>query len=187
MTNISGVPSAVVSALSSFLTFKPRRRIGVLVPNATIEETSVDEVVITQHPVQQGAAITDHAYVQPAVVTIRCGWTNSTLDAGFNPNYTTEIYDKLLKLKDERIPFDVVTGNRKFANMLIRSLTKTTDQRTENALMVTIVCQQLNLVNTQVTSISTPNDQQKTPQKTGNVQNFGVKQLAPGSNFKETG
>lgn len=184
--SLSGLPSLITSALGSFITIKPARKIGTLVPNATIEETSVDEVVITEHPVEQGAAITDHAYVKPATITIRCAWSNSAAAALFNPNYTTEIYTKLLKLKSDRIPFDVISGNRKFTNMLIRSITKTTDEQSENALMVSVVCQQVNLVQTQVINTS-PNDQQAQPQKTGSVQNQGTKQLAPGTNFNATG
>lgn len=43
----------------------------------TIEETHTDELEITDHPVQQGAAIADHAFKLPAEVVIKMGWSNS--------------------------------------------------------------------------------------------------------------
>lgn len=36
-----------------------------------------DSVVITSHPVQMGAEVSDHAYKLPAEVTLRYGWSNS--------------------------------------------------------------------------------------------------------------
>ena len=47
------------------------------IPQATIEERSHDELEITEHPVEQGAAIADHAYKRPAEVVIRAAWSNS--------------------------------------------------------------------------------------------------------------
>lgn len=47
------------------------------IPQATIEERSHDELEITEHPVEQGAAIADHAYKRPAEVVIRMAWSNS--------------------------------------------------------------------------------------------------------------
>ena len=42
-------------------TIVPRRSIGPFNATLTIEEVASDDLEITQHPVQQGAAITDHA------------------------------------------------------------------------------------------------------------------------------
>lgn len=49
----------------------------IQVPQATIEETHHDELEMTDHPVEQGASITDHAYKRPAEVVIRAAWSNS--------------------------------------------------------------------------------------------------------------
>lgn len=44
---------------------------------AYIEERHTSELEITEHPVEQGAAIADHAFVKPVVVSIVYGWSNS--------------------------------------------------------------------------------------------------------------
>lgn len=49
----------------------------ILQPQITIEELHHDEIVITDHPVEKGARISDHFYKQPAEVVIRCAWSNS--------------------------------------------------------------------------------------------------------------
>lgn len=171
--------------------FKPRRRLGSIRAQVTIEEQHTDELVITQHPVEQGASISDHAYKQPAMVTVRCGWSNSGLqslgsivtsaysaiaDGGeLKLNYIKGVYEKLLKLQESRIPFDIMTGKRSYKNMLFSSLSNTTDQTTENTLMITAVCQQVILVQTRVVTVP-PREVQKNPASNAPVEDKGTKQ-----------
>lgn len=53
-----------------------------LIAQTTIEESHRDELHITEHPIEQGAAISDHAYKRPSEVIIKCGWSNSPSAAG---------------------------------------------------------------------------------------------------------
>lgn len=53
-----------------------------LVAQAYVEEVHNDELEITEHPIEQGAAISDHAYKRPSEVILRCGWSNSPSSAG---------------------------------------------------------------------------------------------------------
>lgn len=48
-----------------------------LIPQVTIEETGVDTIRTTDHPVERGATITDHTIIEPVQLTIRCAWSNS--------------------------------------------------------------------------------------------------------------
>lgn len=48
-----------------------------IIAQATIEETHQDELDITDHPVEQGSTISDHAFKRPERVIIRCAWSNS--------------------------------------------------------------------------------------------------------------
>lgn len=54
------------------------RSIGSIVANITVRERHVDELQITDHPIEQGANISDHAFKRPEEVTIECSWTNSS-------------------------------------------------------------------------------------------------------------
>src|SRR4051812_9475260 len=62
---------------------KPKRAIGPFVAHVTIRERHVDELDIVDHPVEQGAQISDHAFKRPPEVTIECAWSNSPRAAGF--------------------------------------------------------------------------------------------------------
>lgn len=51
--------------------------VGPLVARATLREVHRDTLEITDHPIEQGAAISDHAFKRPAEVVIECGWSNT--------------------------------------------------------------------------------------------------------------
>jgi hypothetical protein len=53
-----------------------------IIAQATVEEQHHDELEITDHPVEQGAMITDHAYKRPAEVKLKLGWSNSPSSRG---------------------------------------------------------------------------------------------------------
>lgn len=169
--------------------FRTPRFIGPMVPDVTIEETHTDTLVITDHPVEQGSVISDHAFKQPAKLTIRAGWSNSSPQAGgvfglLNPlgggwsGYTQEIYQQLLALQALREPLDIVTGKRIYRNMLLQSLVLVTNEKTENALMVTIECREVIIVETLATTVAAKSNQAQ-PQNTAAIENTGSKQPLP--------
>jgi hypothetical protein len=178
---------------AGLITIDPKRSIVPITAMVTLEEVSTDTLQVTEHPVEQGANINDHAFVQPSEVVIRCGWSNSSLSgllsgigqsvsalfggSAFGSDYVSSVYNQLLALQQSRIPFDVSTGKRTYQNMLMRSLALTTDPTSENALMCTVVCRQVIIVQTQATTLP-PRDSQATPQATGEVANMGTKQVA---------
>lgn len=151
---------------------QPRRSIGGLYPDVVVEESHEDSLEITEHPVEQGADISDHAFKKAEVVTIRGGVTNAK-DAEGSP--AQEFYDKLLELQKKREPFDIVTGKRLHKNMLLESLTVLTDSNTENCLMFTAQCREVILVKTQTTSVP-PRKNHANPGKTGGTADKGQKQ-----------
>lgn len=156
----------------------------------TVEEIHRDDLEITEHPVEQGATISDHAYKRPAEVIIRCMWSNSpsasrgligsaigvaatlggpivgnvlaagqtisavqSLLTGNAADQCRQIYAQLLKLQEACEPFDVYTGKRVYNNMLFKSLVQETTEKTENALSIVAVCQQVIIVNVHTVSL----------------------------------
>lgn len=158
------------------------RNIAGFVADITVEEDAVDRLTITQHPVEQGAAITDHAFKQPASVTIRTGWSNSSPQAAGNINYVQQIYAAFLELQASRQPFDVQTGKRAYTNMLIEELSQRTDEKFENAMMLIVRCKEILLTSTQ--TVVVPNAaNMKMPQVNSPTQNTGAKTLQPAPNY----
>ena len=161
--------------VGQFINIRPQRSIGGIVAQATIEERHHDELTITDHPVEMGANISDHAFLRPAEVTIHCGWSNSGGQPAAGDDYVRAIYQRLRELQGLREPFDLVTGKRSYKNMLLASLTITTDPRTENALMVTATCRQVITVQTQAATLP-PMASQGKPEKTSMLMKQGFKQ-----------
>lgn len=160
------------------------RNIGPLVADVTVEESHHDEAIITEHPVEQSANITDHAYKRPVTVMIRAGWSNSSPRALLNPNYVKAIYQELLDLQESFGPFDITTGKRDYQNMLIRRLHVVTDERSEFALNAAIECQEVILTSTQLVTVP-PAGQQRSPQLTNPPVNAGAQSLGPPGNFRQ--
>jgi len=148
-------------------TFLPERVIGPFKATVTIEEVANDELEITSHPVQQGANITDHAYMKAAQLTVRCMYNDE-------PSKLVEVYDSLRKLQSDRIPMKVVTGKRTYRNMLIKTLGAITDSATENVLQITFNLQELFLTALEVVSVP-PRARQAQADKTGATENAGKK------------
>lgn len=172
--------AAALNLLSPIFIFQ--RNIGGFVADATIEEQHHDELAVTEHPVQQGASITDHSYKKNATVTIRAAWSDSSLQALGDPNFGKAMYDNFLELQASREPFDVMTGKRSYTNMLMTRLSEETTERTENVLVLSIECREVILVQTE--TVAVPNAaSMKSPASTEAVQNMGTKNLTGAGNF----
>ncbi|KIZ46297.1 bacteriophage protein [Raoultella ornithinolytica] len=159
------------------------RRIGLIVPSVVISEKHNDTLEITEHPVEVGAAISDHAYRRPSEVVMQVGFagggslldfldtTSFGLSVGLSQK---ETYQELLDLQNSRVPFDVVTGKRIYSNMLIRALEVTTDRTSENVLSAVLTLREVIITSTTTTQVAVKEDM-KLGANTSAVQNSGVK------------
>lgn len=151
------------------------RSIGGIVPDVTIEETGRDTAFVTMHPVEVGAPISDHAFVMPAEVEMRCGWSDSS--GGFQ-GYSDAIYEALQALQRRREPFVVVTGKRVYQHMLIIGLEVTTEAHSEYALFVRVLLREVIITYTQLIKIGgAPASAHAQPARTSGVTNSGQRQL----------
>lgn len=85
--SILGVATAGGQIALQFLAVKPKRGIddgsgSLFIPDATIEEVHSDDLEITDHPVEQGTVISDHAFKRPAEVIITAAWSDSPNNSG---------------------------------------------------------------------------------------------------------
>ncbi len=152
--------------------------IGGLAPDVTLDEQLMDSVSVTDHPVEIGAPISDHAFTNPSEVMLRIGFTESK---GFLAQFLgresatpSEAYQRLQDMMREREPIDVVTSRRAYTEMLITALSVVTDDRTFNILSVNVKLRQVLRVATSVTELKP--EAQALPEKTGEVSNKGTRQ-----------
>lgn len=166
--------------------------LGAIIPNliiprglladVTVEEKHSDELVVTENPVEQGAAVTDHAFKQPARLNLRLGYSNSSAAADGDPLYVQAVYALLLALQAARAPFGLITGKRIYTTLLITALETTTDEKWENAMMIEVGLKEIIQVQTQTVSVP-PTQNMQAPGVTGATQNLGNQSLTPGTNF----
>jgi Dit-like phage tail protein len=171
-----------MSVLSFVAAFNGSRSIGAVVSDVTIEETHRDDIVVTEHPVENTAPISDHAYQKPQEVTIRGGWSPSSLAAGGDPHHAVNMYRALWLVQNSLQPVTIVTGKRIYQNMMVISLSVTTNDKQENSVMFTAVCRTVILVQTQATGV-TPAAVQANPSVTSQKINTGTQAVKPAPNF----
>lgn len=150
------------------------RSIGGIIPNVAIEEIGTDSLHISDHPVEVGAAVSDHAFKFPAERMMKVGWSDSV---GGYVGYSRQVYAQLLELQTAREPFDLFTGKRFYQNMLIAQIIEATNEETENGLLCSVVLRGINLTYTQVSEASAAN--MASPQQTASPINRGVQSLTP--------
>lgn len=174
----------------STLFHQQSRKIGLIIPSVVVSEKHSDTLEITEHPVEIGAAVADHAYKRPSEVVMEVGFAGggSLLDfvdtssiglsLGLSPQ---ETYQELLDLQSSRIPFDVVTGKRLYSNMLIRALEVTTEKATENVLSAVLTLREVLITQTQQITVANKSDM-KDGASTSAVSNSGAKTTKPPNN-----
>jgi hypothetical protein len=152
---------------------KPKRMIGSIAVQVTVNEQAVDTLTITKQPVQQGASITDHAYLEPTSFSHTIYFAAAGIEGLISGNSLGQVYQSLLTLQANAVPFDIVTPKRIYHNMLLASLTQTTDKLTENCLAIHATYQQVILVPVLATSVQRSN--LKNPGANGATQSGGAK------------
>jgi hypothetical protein len=152
---------------------QPKRMIGTIAVQVVTNEVTTDTLTITKQPVQQGAPITDHSYMEPATFSHTIYFAAPGFTGGTSLN---EIYTQLQSLQSSRIPFTLVTPKRIYTNMLMGNLTNTTDKLTENCLAIHANYQQVILVPVSTTT-AIPRSHQKNAGSTGATQNAGNKSI----------
>ena len=167
---------------------KTRSHIGELYPDIILEEAHNSSVEITNHPVEDGADISDHARVTPKRITLRGGvsdspssalgfidWVSGLAGGGVQSSRSQEFFEKLLQLQERLEPFDIMTRRKFYQNMLITSLAINDDSGSGGALIFSAECKEIIIVNTELTSVP-PRAHQSEPNRTGGVANSGNKQ-----------
>jgi hypothetical protein len=171
----------------SIFPVQPQRSIGGGIPGTApilmqvvVDERTTDTLTITKQPVQQGASITDHSYLEPTVFSSTAYFKDNSLSLlGEINSFTSpqtglaKIYTTLLNLQALRTPFNIVTPKRIYTSMLLASLSQTTDKNTENCLSVSMSFQQVIIVSVSTTSV--PRINQANAGSTGATQSAGTK------------
>lgn len=131
-----------------------------IMPNIVVHERHHDEVMMTEQPVEIGAAITDHSFRNPSRLRLVYGYSNSCLKAissdfsdgygllqhglvNFGEGYIRSTYTNLFNVLQLRYICKVVTTKRVYQNMLITSLETETTPETAFSMFIAIEMKEL--------------------------------------------
>ena len=115
----------------------------------------------TEHPVQSGAAITDHAYVMPAKLIMEIGVSDSMdtyasgMWGGSSSSTSVNAFDALRELVRQRVLITVQTRLQSYSNMIVESVAAEETNRTVASGRFHVVFGELFIASTQVVAAAT--------------------------------
>lgn len=123
--------------------------IGGMVFDAWLRLNHNTSLTITQHPVETGAAITDHAYNNPRRFSFNLGQSDvSTIETSLSTTPAINKYQELVALQQSREPLQLVSKYGIFTNVLIESVDVADDYTTNTVLKATVNLQEIIIANT---------------------------------------
>jgi len=117
------------------------------------------KLTITQNPVETGAAIVDHAYVNPSSVTMQIMMSDvhQSIIPGQFSDLTfrhTSAWAVLKQIQESRIPVDVFTKLGYYKNMLIEEISADDTKETFRALSATVKLTEIPVARVKTVKIS---------------------------------
>jgi hypothetical protein len=127
--------------------------------DAFLKMTHTSRLTITDQPVQTGAALTDHAYLQPKELTIEIGMSDvakSFVPGQFSDGWSRSVtaYQVLRELQSMRVPIQVCTRLGLYQNMLIEVLSVPDDFTTYMGLRATVTFREILVAQVSTVQIS---------------------------------
>lgn len=153
-----------------------RTNIGGYFFDAILREEHSTALRITEHPVQSGSNISDHAYQLPAQIMMEIGvsdvmssFTSGQFTGG--ESKSVNAYKNLLQLQKDRTPFDIVTRLNSYSNMLVEHIMAPDDHRLSTSLRALVIFKQVILASVASTTVTDSSAEQTTNSTNkGNVQ-----------------
>ena len=125
-----------------------KTNIGGLFFDAVISVSTEHMATITSHPVQLGANISDHMYLEPISITMEIAMSDamdSMVYGQWKGGYTKSVsaYRMLCDLQARRIPITVLTRLNQYPDMVIESISVNDDYKSLYGLRATVSLKQV--------------------------------------------
>ena len=111
--------------------------IGPVPVSVIMREIHISTLGITEYPVETGAKVTDHAYIEP-----------KKLELEFADEFAVATYNTLVRFQESRVPFTIVSGLFVYTNMLIREISADRDAEFSQVLNGRAALQEVIIVST---------------------------------------
>ncbi len=111
--------------------------IGPIPVSVIMKERHSSSIGITELPIETGAKITDHSYVEPKKLELEFVDENAALT-----------YMALVRFQESRVPFNIISGLYIYKSMLIKDIHAERDYQTSCILSGSALLQEVILVRT---------------------------------------
>ncbi len=183
--------------------------LGGIVVDATISEEHTHTCEVTDNPVEDGVKIADHVQLNPAQLVINGVITDTPLGFGFIgdlsktagnvgaglsiPGATTgdfqggqgslsiQAFNKMLDLQKSRQPFTVITGLKRYQNMIMTELSIPRTVQTANAIHFKASFKEVRIVKSQTTQGKPSNGSKDAASPTKDKGTQSSEQASPGA------
>ncbi len=144
---------------------------GRFVFDAVFDTSHNANLMVTEHPVQSGGSVADHAFMEPDEVQLEIGMSDVATSVG--TNHSVNAYTRLRAIMASREPVTLVTRLKTYQNMLIVSLSAPDDYTTMNALRASVGFKQINIVSVSTVRVQQTVSASTTTSQTGNTGSGG--------------
>jgi hypothetical protein len=121
--------------------------IGPVPISVVLSESHQSSLGITENPIESGASVTDHAYIEPKRLSLEFADGSAALT-----------FNALVRFQETRVPFTIVSGLFVYSNMLIKSISVDRDATNSQVLKGTAELQEAIIVETAYASAEPGSD-----------------------------
>ena len=146
--------------------------------DAFLSTDHASRLEITEHPVQTGAALSDHSYLKPKELSMKIGMSDvakSIVKGQFTDSWSRSVaaYQVLLELQKQRIPVQILTRLGLYKNMLVEVISVPDDSSTLYGLKADVTFKEVLVAQVLIVKIS------KRPQTSGSTNRGNPEPVQP--------
>lgn len=184
-----GLPAVLTDALFKQIAnlCYVKTSIGGYFFDAVFRVNHESHLVITKHPVQGGANVSDHCYMEPARVTMEIGMSDANPTTilgqflGRSGSKSQSAFDALREMQSNRQTVDAYTRLASYKNMLVESINVPDDIKSATGLRASVTLQQIIVVDVPVIKVSAR------PAVTGNTNGANPVPVVPNQSLLKKG
>lgn len=122
--------------------------------DAVAKESHVGRAIVTDHPVEVGANISDHTRPLPAELRMSGVVSDMPLGEKYQPGRAREVYQELETFRDNGTMLTVLTKTKTYTNMVILSVASDADKNTDAAISFNLELKNVRIVNSQTVTLA---------------------------------
>lgn len=147
--------------------------VDVVTVDACVSESHLRANTVTDHPVEEGAPISDHSRPEAARVQLECVVSNTPLGGAAGYDYAAGFWQRLEDLSDTPRLIDVATVRKRYTSMAIENVSSPVDVQSSQALKFTVALKHVRIVKNKLTrTVRAKDPRAQSKKKMGTVMSF---------------